>query len=188
MAQEWIELTRDCEAVLVPAGTTVLLRQGTRAVVTQSLGGSYTLHVPDYGGLVRISDRDADAVGIELPAAPEPVATQHDGGPIDDEAFKLLVEQQLRNCYDPEIPVNIIDLGLVYDVTISQIGSDRHRVDVKMTLTAPGCGMGASIAADARHKILSLPNVEEAEVELVWQPQWNPNMISPAGRTKMGMD
>ncbi len=187
MAQEWIELTRDCEAVLVPAGTTVLLRGGTRAVVTQALGGSYTLHVPDYGGLVRISDRDADAVGLEPPVeAAHPVAPAE--GDLDPGTLETLVWQQLRSCYDPEIPVTIVDLGLVYDMTISPAGTEHHRVDIKMTLTAPGCGMGASIAADARHKILSLPNIEEADVELVWQPQWNPNMISPAGRAKLGMD
>ncbi len=94
----------------------------------------------------------------------------------------------MKTCYDPEIPVNIVDLGLVYDLATSPLGGDRHRVDVKMTLTAPGCGMGDTIAADARYKILTLPGIEEAEVEIVWSPVWNPNMISPEGRTKLGME
>ncbi len=185
-ANEWIELTRDCEAVMVPAGHTVLLPKGTRAVITQSLGGSYTLHVPEYGGLLRISSRDADAVGLEPPA--ETQAAPREGEKLTPEELEPLVWEQLKSCYDPEIPVNIVDLGLVYDMQIKPLDEGRHRVDVKMTLTAQGCGMGASIAADARYKILSLPSVEEADVEIVWTPVWNPNMISPEGRAKLGMD
>jgi len=184
-ANEWIELSRDCEAVMVPAGHTVLLPKGTRAVITQSLGGSYTLHVPEYGGLLRISNRDADALGLEPPAEPEAKA---DGEALDADQLEPLVWDQLKTCYDPEIPVNIVDLGLVYDMQIQPLDGGKSRVDVKMTLTAQGCGMGASIAADARYKILALPGVDEAEVEIVWSPVWNPNMISPEGRTKLGMD
>lgn len=183
---EWIELSRDCEAVMVPAGHTVLLPQGTKAVVTQSLGGSYTLHVPQYGGLLRISNRDADALGLAPP--PEAEAAPPSGEPVSSDELEPLVWEQLRSCYDPEIPVNIVDLGLVYDMQIQPLESGQSRVDVKMTLTAQGCGMGASIAADARYKILGLPSVGEAEVEIVWSPVWNPNMISPEGRAKLGMD
>lgn len=183
---EWVELSRDCEAVMVPAGHTVLLPQGTKAVVTQSLGGSYTLHVPQYGGLLRVSNRDADALGF----APAPEADQpaDAGEQLGTEQLEPLVWEQLRTCYDPEIPVNIVDLGLVYDMQILPLESGKSRVDVKMTLTAQGCGMGASIAADAKYKILALPSIGEAEVEIVWSPVWNPNMISPEGRTKLGMD
>ena len=181
---DWIELSRDCEAVMVPAGHSVLLPKGTRAVITQSLGGSFTLHVPEYGGLLRISNRDADAVGQELPEQPA-VAT---GDPVEGDELERLVWEQLRTCYDPEIPVNIVDLGLVYDMRIAPADDGRHRVDVKMTLTAQGCGMGGSIAADAKYKILGLPGIADADVEIVWSPVWNPNMISPEGRAKLGME
>lgn len=181
-----IELSRDCEAVMIPAGHAILLPKGTRAVITQSLGGSYTLHVPEYGGLLRISSQDADAVGEEVPA--EALPESRGEIPADEEALLELVERELRGCYDPEIPVNIVDLGLVYDKRASRLDGDDWRVDVKMTLTAQGCGMGASIAADARYKILSIPGVREAEVEIVWSPIWNPNMISPEGRAKLGME
>ena len=183
---EWIELSRDTEAVMVPAGHTVLLPQGTKAVVTQSLGGSYTLHVPQYGGLLRISNRDADAIGVT--PAPEPETPVAPGDALTPEQLEPLVWEQLKTCYDPEIPVNIVDLGLVYDMQIEPLESGQSRVDVKMTLTAQGCGMGASIAADAKYKILGLPSIAEAEVEIVWSPVWNPNMISPEGRAKLGMD
>ena len=182
---EWVELSRDCEAVMVPAGHTVLLPQGTRAVVTQSLGGSYTLHVPQYGGLLRVSNRDADALGFT--PAPETERPAEAGEPLSTEQLEPLVWEQLRTCYDPEIPVNIVDLGLVYDMQIQPLESGKSRVDVKMTLTAQGCGMGASIAADAKYKILDLPSVAEAEVEIVWSPVWNPNMISPEGKARLGM-
>jgi len=184
---EWIELSRDCEAVMIPAGHTVLLPQGTRAVITQSLGGSFTLHVPEYGGLLRISNRDADAVGQEVPPEARPAAVEA-GEPASPDQLESMVWEQLRGCYDPEIPVNIVDLGLVYDMRISPLDDGRNRVDVKMTLTAQGCGMGASIAADAKYKILGLPGIAEAEVEIVWSPVWNPNMISPEGRAKLGME
>lgn len=185
-ATDWIELSRDCEAVIVPAGHTVLIPKGTRAVITQSLGSSYTLSVPDYGGLVRISERDADAVGQTRETATETTTTTED--PLSGEELESRIWVELRSCYDPEIPVNIVDLGLVYDLSASPIDEGRHKVDVKMTLTAPGCGMGDTIAADARYKILNIPGVEEAEVEIVWAPVWNPNMISPEGRAKLGME
>ncbi len=184
-ANEWIELSRDCEAVMVPAGNTILLRQGTRAMITQALGGSFTVHVPEYGGLLRIAGRDADALGEEVPPAPEAPPPGEALGAADLEAR---IWEQLRTCYDPEIPVNIVDLGLVYDMHLTAQEDGRHRVDVKMTLTAQGCGMGASIAADARYKILDLPSVAAADVEIVWSPVWNPNMISPEGRAKLGME
>jgi probable FeS assembly SUF system protein SufT len=183
---DWIELSRDCEAVIVPAGHTVLIPKGTRAVITQALGSSYTLSVSDYGGLVRISERDADAVGQKREAAPEAPASTED--PLAGEELESRIWVELRTCYDPEIPVNIVDLGLVYDLSAEPIDEGRHKVDVKMTLTAPGCGMGDTIAADARYKILNIPGVEEAEVEIVWAPVWNPNMISPEGRAKLGME
>jgi len=180
-SNEWIELSRDCEAAMVPAGHTVLLPKGTKAVITQSLGGSFTLHVPEYGGLMRVSNRDADAVGQE----PEATPSAEGGGEGDLES---LVWGQLKTCYDPEIPVNIVDLGLVYDMQLLPADDGKKRVEVKMTLTAQGCGMGPNIAADAQYKIETLPDIDSANVEIVWTPVWNPNMISPEGRAKLGMD
>jgi len=179
---ERVELHRDCEAVEIPAGHTVTLPQGTVAVVTQSLGGSYTLQVPSFGGLFRIASRDADAIGKEVPVAD---ASSPSGatGSLEEQVW-----EQLKTCYDPEIPVNIVDLGLVYDMRISDLGNGASRVDVKMTLTAPGCGMGGHIAQDARQKLLTLPSVQEADVDVVWDPPWNPQMISPEGRQLLGMD
>ncbi len=174
---ERVELTRDCEAVQIPAGHTVTLEKGTEAMITQSLGGSYTLQVPAYGGLYRIAGRDGDAIGKEPIAEAEVVAE----GDLEAQVWSAL-----RTCYDPEIPVNIVDLGLVYDMRITP-GDDGSAIDVKMTLTAQGCGMGGAIAADARSKLQVLPGVDSANVEIVWDPPWTPQMISPEGRERLGM-
>jgi len=180
---EPIKLTRDCQVVAVPAGHTLMLPQGTEVMITQSLGGSYTLLVPSYGGLFRLSNRDADAIGRENRpgegAAPA-------GQALAGEALEKEIWQTLKTCFDPEIPVNIVDLGLIYDMEISQL-ADGSRVDVKMTLTAQGCGMGGSIAADARNKLLDLPGVVEADVQVVWDPPWTPEKISPEGRALLGI-
>jgi probable FeS assembly SUF system protein SufT len=181
---EPIKLTRDCQVVAVPAGHTLMLPQGTEVMITQSLGGSYTLMVPSYGGLFRLSDRDADAIGREL--RPAEGATGTTEQPLTGEALEGKVWQALKTCYDPEIPVNIVDLGLIYDMHIDQLPAGA-RVDVKMTLTAQGCGMGTSIAGDARNKILDLPGVAEADVQVVWEPPWSPEKISPEGRTLLGI-
>jgi probable FeS assembly SUF system protein SufT len=180
---EPVRLSRDVQVVAVPAGHTVTLPQTTEVVITQALGGSYTLLVPSYGGLFRLSNRDADAVGIAKPAEASTPAQE----PLTGEALEKQVWDVLKTCFDPEIPVNIVDLGLIYDMTISPLAENRSRVEVKMTLTAQGCGMGASIAADARAKILDLPGVEEADVFVVWDPPWTPDKISPAGRSLLGM-
>ena len=163
---EPIKLTRDCQVVAVPAGHTLMLPQGTEVMITQSLGGSYTLMVPSYGGLFRLSNRDADAIGREnRPSEGAAAASQA----LTGEALEKEIWQTLKTCFDPEIPVNIVDLGLIYDMEISQL-ADGSRIDVKMTLTAQGCGMGGSIAADARNKLLDLPGVVEADVQVVWDP------------------
>jgi probable FeS assembly SUF system protein SufT len=179
---EQVKLSRDCEAVQIPAGHTVMLPRGTVAIITQSLGGTHTLQVPSFGGLFRIAGKDGDAIGKQ-PTAPKSEATAAAGQTLEAQVW-----EQLKTCYDPEIPVNIVDLGLVYDMRISELSGGKHRVDVKMTLTAPGCGMGAAIAYDARMKLLDLPEVQEANVEVVWDPPWSPQMISPEGRTLLGMD
>lgn len=175
-------LSRDCEAIQIPSGNKVTIPSGTPGVITQALGGSYT--IATYQGLARINENDLDALGLEKPAgkngAPKTIGA---GGPVDEKA----VWDQLRQCYDPEIPVNIVDLGLVYDCRLINKPEGGAKVEVKMTLTAPGCGMGPAIAHDAQSKILSIDGVDEADVQLVWDPPWNQNMISEAGRMKLGM-
>jgi len=177
---ERVELVRECEAVQIPFGHPVTLEKGTEVVITQSLGGSYTVQAPSYGGLFRIAGQDADALGKE------PVAASAEA-PADAADLERQVWDVLKTCYDPEIPVNIVDLGLVYDMRITPEASGANRVDVRMTLTAPGCGMGSFIGSDARQKLLALPGVEDANVEIVWDPPWNPQMISPEGRDRLGM-
>jgi probable FeS assembly SUF system protein SufT len=178
---ETVELSRDCEGVQVPSGQIVQLKQGTEVHITQSLGGTFTVQVPAYGGLFRIAGKDADALG-KAPAE-APAAAQAGSGDLE-----AMVWEQLKTCYDPEIPVNIVELGLVYGMTVTPKPDGSATVDVKMTLTAQGCGMGASIALDARQKLLGLPGVAEANVDLVWEPPWNPQMISPEGRERLGID
>ncbi len=174
-------LTRDCSATRIPSGEAITLPKDTRVLITQALGGSYTVATDQ--GLARINDQDADALGLE-PSLPQPAAPASEvGGPVDDKA----VWDQLRTCYDPEIPVNIVDLGLVYDCVITPHEGKGAKVDVKMTLTAPGCGMGPTIAAEAKSKVLSVPGVGDAEVELVWDPPWNQAMISEVGKMKLGL-
>ena len=174
-----IALKRDCEAIQIPAGLKTMLPAGTKVIITQSLGGSYTIAC-DYG-LFRIADENADGLGLEPRSAQE--KNQKNAADVDEEE----VWEQLRTVYDPEIPVNIVDLGLVYDCQIITDQPSGTRVEVKMTLTAPGCGMGPAIAQDARSKILMIPGVDEAEVELVWDPPWNQHMISEVGKMKLGL-
>lgn len=173
-----IELLRDCEAIQIPSGQPLVLPKGTKVIITQSLGGTYTVATP--AGLARIDQKDADALGLEAQApqhpAPQPEA------PLED-----LVWAQLKTVYDPEIPVNVVDLGLIYDCRIERKEGGGASVLVKMTLTAPGCGMGPAIAADARSRLLALEGVEDAQVELVWDPPWNQSMISEEGRMKLGL-
>ena len=180
MNGERVELTRDCDVVAIPAGHPITLPKGTEAYIAQSLGGSFTLQVPSHGGLFRLQGSDADAIGLEAAVA-QPAAAA--GGDLEAQVW-----DQLKTCFDPEIPVNIVDLGLIYDLKITPLSGDNNRVDVKMTLTAQGCGMGVHIAAEAQDKILGLPGVEEADVQVVWDPPWNPKMISAEGRQALGMD
>ncbi len=178
-----IELRRDVEAIQIPSGNKVTLTAGTRVVITQALGGSYT--VATDRGLARVQSADADALGIEAGAEAAPAATS-EAAPADPAETEKAVWDQLKTCYDPEIPVNIVDLGLIYDCRLEPSDAGA-KVAVKMTLTAPGCGMGPAIAAEAKSKILTVPGVSDGEVELVWDPPWNPGMISEAGKMKLGM-
>ncbi len=175
---ERVELARDCVAVQIPAGNPVTLEKGVEVFITQALGGTYTLQVPAHGGLFRINAKDADAIG----------KTAEDIPSLQSGDLESMVWEQLKSCYDPEIPVNIVDLGLVYGMELTSLDEGSHRVDVKMTLTAQGCGMGATISLDAKHKILTIPGVAEANVDLVWDPPWNPQMISAAGKERLGID
>jgi probable FeS assembly SUF system protein SufT len=180
MSYEQIEFSRDCEAIQIPQGITVTIPKGTPGIITQSLGGTYTVQVPSLAGLFRVVDRDADAIGKEGKGGhTAAAAVPSRSGVISEDA----VWEQLRQVYDPEIPVNVVDLGLIYDLRV-----EGGTVQVQMTLTAQGCGMGPSIAMDAKRRIESIPGVEEADVQVVWDPPWNPHMISPEGRAKLGMD
>ena len=179
--REVVRLNRDCEALLVPSGDQITLKKGEEVMITQALGGSYSVIVR--GNMARIDGKDADALGKEVSAAPE-MEPESSSGDVDEQ----LVWEQIKTCYDPEIPVNIVDLGLIYDLQISpQNDGAGQRVDIKMTLTAPGCGMGPVIADDVRHKVLAVPGVSEAHVELVWDPMWNQTMMSEAARLQLGM-
>jgi probable FeS assembly SUF system protein SufT len=174
-------LTRDVEASVVPVGTKVTLQKGGQAYVTQSLGGSYTVIVN--GNMFRIESKDADALGLEVSAAPASAAA----GPVTQEQLEKQVWESLKTCYDPEIPVNIVDLGLIYDCHLTSAGENSFKADVKMTLTAPGCGMGPVLAQDVQNKLLSLEPIDEANVELVWDPPWNQGMMTEAAKLQLGL-
>jgi probable FeS assembly SUF system protein SufT len=177
-------LSRDLDAIQIPSGNKTTIPAGTPGVITQTLGGSYT--IATYQGLARVAEKDLDALGLEKPVSTNGSAEKtasSASSEVDDKA----VWDQLRQCFDPEIPVNIVDLGLVYDCQLTKRPKGGVKVDVKMTLTAPGCGMGPAIAHDAQSKILTIDGVDEADVQLVWDPPWNQNMISEAGRMKLGM-
>jgi len=176
---EPVTLTRDVDAISVPAGLAVKLREGQQGFITQALGGSFTIYVE--GNLFRIAGRDADALGKEAADVPQlpPNAS--------DDDVRELAWTQMKACYDPEIPINIVDLGLVYSCDVrTEDGGDRI-IDVKMTLTAPGCGMGDVLVQDVRDKVEIIPTVKRADVELVFDPPWNQSMMSEAARLQTGM-
>ena len=176
---EPVNFTRDVDAVIVPAGVNVKLRQGQQGYITQALGGSFTIYVE--GNLFRIAGDDADAIGKEPFKKPElpPGAT--------DEDVRKLVWEQLKTCFDPEIPINVVDLGLIYDCEVTPNEDGSRNVFVKMTLTAPGCGMGDFLAQDIKDKIEDVPTIREARVEIVFEPPWNQSMMSEAARLETGM-
>ncbi|MDA0348113.1 MAG: iron-sulfur cluster assembly protein [Verrucomicrobia bacterium] len=184
MAQKSFTLIRDTQATLIPAGDILSLKQGTDVQVTQALGGTVTVQAN--GGLYRISAKDLDALGEDgqseytVEGATAPVA--------EGEFSEEHVWEALRTCFDPEIPVNIVDLGLIYDLSAVDLGEGEYEVFVKMTLTAQGCGMGPSIAADAQQKIDALPAVKSSQVDIVWDPVWTPHMISDEGRKILGLN
>jgi probable FeS assembly SUF system protein SufT len=173
-------LSREVTATQIPSGDKTVLPTGTVVTIHQTLGGSYTVQT-DFG-LFRLDGKDADAIGEKAADNSVKSATLAGGAP-DPEA----VWAQLRQVFDPEIPVNIVDLGLVYSMDVSQEPADGYRVDVAMTLTAPGCGMGPAIAEDAKTKILLVPGVSSADVRITWDPPWNQSMISEEGKMKLGL-
>ena len=175
-------LTRDVEASVVPIGTKVTLQKGETAHITQSLGGTYTVVVN--GNMFRIESKDADALGLEVQAAPAVTATS--SGPLSQEQLEKHVWEQLKTCYDPEIPVNIVDLGLVYKCDVEPVDGGE-KVTVHFTLTAPGCGMGDYLKRDVEQKMLALPGVKEADVQVVLEPAWNQTMMSDSARLQLGM-
>jgi probable FeS assembly SUF system protein SufT len=178
-SSEPVRFERDCDAVLVPQGDAVNLPAGTVGYVTQALGGSYTVFVE--GNLFRIAGPDADAIGkeptepLDLPAG------------ATDEDVEQMVWRQLRTCFDPEIPINVVDLGLVYEAVVSRRDDGDRTVAVRMTLTAPGCGMGDILVDDVRSKLEMIPTIAEADVELVFDPPWTRHMMSEAARLETGM-
>ena len=183
-AHEPVTLVRDCPAAVVPVGTPVTLQKGEQAYITQSLGGSYTVIVN--GNMFRIDSRDADALGVTKVPASTPARPP--GEPLSAEALEKQVWAELRTCYDPEIPVNIADLGLIYHCGLTpKAEPDSYKVDVKMTLTAPGCGMGPMLKQDVENKLMSLEGVDEVDVELVWDPPWNQSMMTDAAKLQLGL-
>jgi probable FeS assembly SUF system protein SufT len=179
MQNEPVTFQRDCPGVVIPAGDAVTIPAGTHGFLTQALGGSFTIYVE--GNLLRIAGEHADAIGMEAVAPPE---VAPDAGV---EVIEALVWQQLKTCYDPEIPINIVDLGLIYECKLEPAGPGAWRAKIAMTLTAPGCGMGDILAQDVREKIELIPNVENADVELVFDPPWDQSMMSEEARLEAGL-
>ncbi|HEX3913025.1 MAG TPA: putative Fe-S cluster assembly protein SufT [Steroidobacteraceae bacterium] len=176
---EPIVVQRDVKAVAIPAGAEINLKLGSVGYITQALGGSFTVYID--GNLFRIAGSDADAIGKTAAKPPEvpPNASEED--------IKNIIWQQLKTCYDPEIPVNIVDLGLVYECDVTNNQDATRNVDIKMTLTAPGCGMGEVLVQDVREKVQIIPTVAHANVELVFDPPWNQTMMSDEARLQTGM-
>jgi probable FeS assembly SUF system protein SufT len=176
---EAISLSRDVKAIIIPAGEVLTLREGTSGFITQALGGSFTVYVE--GNLFRISGADADALGKE--PVPPPKVPEN----ATDADIEAVIWNQLKTCYDPEIPVDIVNLGLVYRCDIKSLGNGQRSVSVDMTLTAPGCGMGEVLVEDAREKIAIVPTISDVSVELVFDPPWNVGMMTDEARLQTGM-
>ncbi len=174
-----ITLRRDCSAIMIPSGETVSLSAGSSVWLTQAAGSGYTV-MTDHGYSVRIDGRDGDVIGLAKIEDAKPSDSQ---GSIEEQVW-----HQLRSCFDPEIPVNIVELGLVYDCQVDPLPSGGHKAVVHFTLTAQGCGMGQFIKEDIRKKLLALAEIREAEVELVWDPPWNQSMIAASAKQQLGIE
>jgi probable FeS assembly SUF system protein SufT len=176
-----ITLERDCEATLIPGGQRVTLSQGDEVIVTQTLGGSFTVQTGD-GYLARISTEDADALGLESTGDTEADKGLAETGPFDI----AQVIEQLKTVFDPEIPVNVVDLGLIYACDAQPLPEGGHRVEIKMSMTAPGCGMGDVLREDAIARVKAVPGVSDVDIELVWDPPWDMSRMSDAARLQLG--
>ena len=174
-----VRLTRDVEANLVPSGDKITLKKGELVRITQALGGSYTVLIQ--GNMAQVASSNADALGKEAEES------QEDSCSAKQPFHEQLVWDQLKTCYDPEIPVNIVDLGLIYDCRVWELENENYRINIKMTLTAPGCGMGPAIAMDAEMKIRNIPSVKDVQVEIVWEPIWDREMMSDEAKLQLGM-
>ncbi|MGJ8650638.1 MAG: iron-sulfur cluster assembly protein [Opitutaceae bacterium] len=184
---EELTLSRDTSATIIPAGEVQTLKAGTRAVISQALGGTVTIRTDS--GLFRLASKDWDALGAEAKAQLSAAADAAELDQSDTPFSEALVWEAMKSCFDPEIPVNIVDLGLIYDLQIGEPDADgKHLINVKMTLTAQGCGMGPVIADDAKTSIEALDSVSQAQVDIVWDPPWTPHMISDEGRKKLGIE
>ena len=182
-ANEQITLMRDVDALLIPSGTQITIPEGSEVYITQALGGNYTVNIN--GNLAQIASQNADALGFEVDQSSQINKSEvSDIGEVDEE----LVWDQIRTCYDPEIPINVVDLGLIYKCDITKLDGGGNRIDILMTLTAPGCGMGDFIAEEVRQfKVQMLPNVTEINVEMTFDPPWNQEMMSDAAKLETGM-
>jgi probable FeS assembly SUF system protein SufT len=177
---ELINLNRECQAIGIPSGVRELLPQGATVRIMQSLGSGYTV-VDNRGYMLRIDARDADAMGLAAEASA--------ASAVVEGSFKEdMVWDQLKTVYDPEIPVNIVDLGLIYACTIADIETGGKKIDIEMSMTAPGCGMGNVLKADVESKLARLPEIKEVRVEVVFDPPWNPSRMSEAAKLKLGFD
>jgi probable FeS assembly SUF system protein SufT len=176
---EPVTLIRDVKAIIIPIGEVLTLQEGTEGFITQALGGSFTIYVE--GNLFRISGADADALGKD--PVPPPEVPEN----ATDEDIENVIWEQLKTCYDPEIPVDIVNLGLVYRCEVTPLGNGQRSVSVDMTLTAPGCGMGDVLVQDAQEKIAVIPTVSDVAVELVFDPPWHVGMMSEEARLQTGM-
>ncbi|MDN5869917.1 MAG: putative Fe-S cluster assembly protein SufT [Nitrococcus sp.] len=174
-----VTFLRDCEVALVPSGETGIIPKGSEGAITQALGGSYTINL--WANLFRVDGSNADAIGRE----PDPPPTLPDLA--TDEDVEKTIWEQLQLCYDPEIPVNVVELGLVYECDIQKLAEDRRRVHIRMTLTAPSCGMGDILAYDVKTKVSRVPTVADAEIEIVLDPPWTQDMMSEAAQLETGM-
>lgn len=179
--REEVTFNRSAEAIMIPSGEKVLVPVGAQATITQSLGGAYTV-ITDRGLMVRISGREVEAIG-KTPTETSDVKLEE----LTPEKLEEMVWEQLKTCYDPEIPVNIVDLGLVYLCELKEAEESGKNVHIKMTLTAPGCGMGPVLATDVKTKIEMLPGVKTADVEVVFDPVWDRSMMTEAARLQLGM-
>lgn len=185
MPHEIIELKRDCRSIEIPSGVPQILQRGTSVRIMQSLGTSYTV-VAGCGLMYRIDAADADALGIEVAASAAHAPAGQQSAPA--EFSEKMVQDQLRTIFDPEIPVNILDLGLIYACDITPLDAGQHKIDIKMSMTAPGCGMGDVLKSDVQTKLSRLPGVKEVHVELVLDPPWSPARMSEAAKLQLGFD